>query len=69
MFAKPASEQKIQRKLNIDKIDWTKTYRLGAEMTIDTYGRMFCFKLNHNMLFLNKVLYFGGLSDKNMFIF
>ena len=54
MFKKPAI-------LNYEHIMWTKVYNLSGEITIDTYSRMFNFKLNHNILFLNKSLSRMGL--------
>ncbi len=65
-FARPTSEKTIQKHLNTEQIDWKNVYSMGYETTIDTYGRMFCFKLNHNILFLNKQLYLCGLSDTTL---
>ena len=66
VFVKPASEQTIQIKLNMDNIDWNNVYEIGGKTTIDTYGRMFNFKLNHNMLLLNKALFIRGLTDSKI---
>ena len=41
LFVKPASEQAIQIKLNMDNIDWNNVYLIGGETTVHTYVRMF----------------------------
>ena len=66
MLKTPKSEATIQNKLNMTNISWEKVYRLGGEVTIDTYTRMFNFKLNHNILHLNKSLYVMGKHNTCM---
>jgi hypothetical protein len=66
LFVKPASETTIENRLNLDDIPWTKVYSLTGEITIDTYSRMFNYKINHNILFLNHSLTCMGLLDNSL---
>ena len=50
-------------------IPWEKVYRLGGEVAIDTYTRIFNFKLNRNILHLNKSLYKMGKQNTCMCCF
>jgi hypothetical protein len=63
MHVKPASETTLQNRLGTENLDWPRIYLLSGEITIDTYSRMFNFKLNHNILYLNKLLTKIGLLD------
>ena len=60
---KPKSEQTIQTLIENNDINWEKSYSLGSEITVDTFGRSFCFKLTHNILYLNKILAQMGKHD------
>ena len=57
------SEPNIQQKLPLIKINWPKVYLYPRKVTLDTYARMFSFKILHNRLFLNQALHASGVSD------
>ena len=60
---KPRSEKTIQNTLGGCELNWSKIYGLSREVTVDTYARMFSFKLNHNILYLNKILFRMGKHE------
>ena len=66
VFVKPTSERTLTNLLNIDNINWSKIYTLSGEITLDTYSRMFMFKLNHNILYLNKSLTRMGILNNSL---
>ena len=66
MSTKPASEKTLQKLLNCENIIWSNIYNLGGEVTIDTYSRMFLYKFNHNILFLNKTLTRMGILNNSL---
>ena len=61
LYVSPTSEKTIQNILNTEHINWPQVYNLSGKITIDTYSRMFNFKLNHNILYLNKSLTIMGI--------
>ena len=63
IFTKPSTEITLQNRLNVEKIDWSSVYKLSGQITIDSYSRMFSFKLNHNILYLNKALTQMGIKN------
>ena len=65
LSTRPTSEKTLQRILNFENINWSKIYKIGGEVTIDTYSRMFNFKLNHNILYLNKTLTRMGILNNS----
>ena len=56
IWEKPTSEEKIEQELGDSQLIWPKIYMLGRRITLDSYSRQFNFKINHNVLFLNKAL-------------
>ena len=66
LFVRPKSEITLQNLLNIQHFNWSKIYNLTGEITIDTYSRMFNFKLNHNILYLNKSLTRMGILNNSL---
>ena len=56
IWERPTSEAKIEQVLGASDLNWARIYVMGRKITIDSYLRMFSFKLNHNILFLNKAL-------------
>ena len=56
IWERPTSEAKIEQVLGASDLNWARIYVMGRKITIDSYLRMFFFKLNHNILFLNKAL-------------
>ena len=65
LSTRSTSEKTLQRILNFENINWSKIYKIGGEVTIDTYSRMFNFKLNHNILYLNKTLTRMGVLNNS----
>ena len=49
-------------KCNANNLDWTKIFILPRLTTYNTYLRSFQYKILHNILFLNKKLYFSGIT-------
>ena len=67
MREKPTSEIKIGEIINNpDEIDWSNAYTIARKTTIDSYSRIFHFKLSHNILYLNKILQRMHLTDTSL---
>ena len=67
MREKPTSEIKIGEIINNpDEIDWSNAYTIARKTTIDSYSRIFHFKLSHNILYLNKILQRMHLADTSL---
>ena len=58
---KSNSESNIQAKLPNHIINWPKSYTYARKVTLDSFARMFNFKILHNRLFLNQSLHSSGL--------
>ena len=59
----PTSQSTLLNSLNVTSLPWKKIYCLPYLTTIDSYSRMFQYKILHNILFLNKKLYRIGFAD------
>ena len=66
LYLRPTSETTIENLLNVENVNWSKIYNLSGIITIDTYSRMFNFKLNHNILYLNKSLTKMGILKNRL---
>lgn len=63
IFQPPTSQSTILTSMNAITLPWKKIYCLPYLTSVDSYSRMFQFKILHNILFLNKKLHRIGLVD------
>ena len=60
---KPTAQTYFEKKIQNRKLEWKDIYTLPRRVTINTNLRIFQYKLLHNILYLNKMLYkFGKMS-------
>ena len=59
----PTSQATIQRALNVESLPWNSIYNLSRAVSIDSYSRIFQYKILNNILYLNLSLHRMGLSD------
>ena len=52
----PTAQESICRKLNIEITNWEEIYTLTRKITIDSYSRIFLYKILNNILYVNKSL-------------
>ena len=52
----PTSQVNILNKLNESDLNWRDIYLNARKCTVDNYGRVFHFKIIHNILYLNEAL-------------
>ena len=62
-FRLPTSHKSIQHSLKNDLIPWKKVYILSRNISIDSYSRIFQYKVLNNILFLNNSLFKMGKVD------
>ena len=59
----PTSQKSFHTLLGVDNLPWKEIYTLPRKISIDSYSRIFQFKCQHNILFLNNALFRMGLTD------
>ena len=60
---KPTAQKKIEEKLPGQVLNWTKIYLYARQTTLDSFSRIFYYKLVNNILYLNASLTHMGLSN------
>jgi hypothetical protein len=61
---KPTAQKKIEEKLPGQTLDWAKIYSYARQTTLDSFSRIFYYKLVNNILYLNASLTHMGLSNQ-----
>ena len=59
----PTSHAHFSRIFHADILPWRKIYTLARSITIDSYSRIFQYKILNNILFLNLPLFRMGISE------
>ena len=62
-FSLPTSQNSIQNLLQTDLLPWKKVYNLARDISIDSFSRIFQYKVLNNILFLNNSLFKMGICD------
>ena len=62
IFKAPTSQANLQNLLN-EEVDFVNVYLLARKVTLDTYTRVFHYKILHNILFLNQQLFKMGITS------
>ena len=63
---KPTAQKKTEGKLPGQVFDWTKIYSYASQITLDSFSRIFNYKLVNNILYLNASLTHMGLSNQSL---
>ena len=66
---KPTAQRKIEEKLPGQVLDWTKIYSYARQTTLDSFSRIFYYKLVNNILYLNASLNHMGLANQPLMHF
>jgi len=63
---KPTAQKKIEEKLPGQVLEWIKIYSYARQTTLDSFSRIFFYKLVNNILYLNASLTHMGLSNQSL---
>ena len=56
----------FETKFNANNLEWKKIFILPRLTTYNTYLRSFQYKVLHNILFINKMLYLSGITKSSL---
>ena len=59
----PTSQKYYEKVFTNDNLDWSEIYSLPRIVTVNSYQRVFQYKILHNILYLNQKLFVFGKSE------
>ena len=62
----PTSQNYYNIKFNDHNLDWKSIYLLPRKVTLDSYTRIFQYKILNNILYLNEKLFKFGISSSSL---
>ena len=66
LYRAPTAQGSIQKFLNMNNLPWKDIYRLSRYISVDSFSRMFQYKVLNNILFLNSSLFAMGLCETSL---